>query len=102
MILTLFLCFLLEDPVYKWSLLAGLSVLPVEVYFLLKGQKLWQTVLPADRAADLEASSFRFIMTLPLAHLALPWMTLYSLCTNRIQWRGVTYELRSPSEIIVI
>lgn len=90
------------DPIFKWSLLTGLSVLVVEIFFLMKGQKLWQLVLPPDRAADLEASSLRFMMALPLAHLALPWMTLYSVCTNRIQWRGVTYELRSPSEIVVI
>lgn len=90
------------DPIFKWSLLVGLSVLPIEIFFLMKGQKLWQAVLSAERAKDLEASSMRFVMALPLAHVALPWMTLYSLCTNRIQWRGVTYELRSPSEIIVI
>jgi hypothetical protein len=78
-----------------------LSVLPIEVYFLLKGQKLWQEVL-CDWHEELENSRWKFIMALPLAHLTLPWMTLYSLCTNRIQWRGVTYELRSPSEIVVI
>lgn len=100
-ILTAALCVISPDPIYKTSLLAGLSVLPIEVWFLLKGQKLWKEVL-SDRSAELDASSMKFIMALPLAHLALPWMTLYSLCTNRIQWRGVTYELKSPSEIVVI
>lgn len=100
-ICTLILSLLLKDPIYFYSLLAGLSVLPIEVYFLLKGQQLWQEVL-SDRRNDLEGTLWKFIMALPLAHLALPWMTLYSLCSNRIQWRGVTYELRSPSEIVVI
>ena len=89
------------ESIYLYSLLAGLSVLPIEVYFLLKGQELWQSVL-SDREAELKNSAWKFIMAIPLAHLALPWMTLYSVCTNRIQWRGVTYELRSPSEIVVI
>lgn len=99
--LTIVLFSCTSEPIYLQSLLAGLSVLPIEVYFLLKGQKLWQSVL-SDRQDELKNSVWKFIMAIPLAHLALPWMTLYSVCTNRIQWRGVTYELRSPSEIVVI
>lgn len=99
--LSLFLFALSSEPIYFYSLLAGLSVLPVEVYFLLKGQELWKKVL-SDKKDELDGSLWKFIMALPLAHFALPFMTLYSLCTNRIQWRGVTYELRSPSEIVVI
>jgi len=38
----------------------------------------------------------------PLAHLILPWMTLYSLLTNRIHWRGVTYDLLSQTETVVL
>jgi ceramide glucosyltransferase len=98
---SLVLCLLYRETIYFYSLLAGLSVLPIEVYFLLKGQELWQRVLH-DRENELQGALWKFVMAIPLAHLALPWMTLYSLCTNRIQWRGVTYELRSPSEIVVI
>jgi ceramide glucosyltransferase len=97
----LVLCLFLHETIYFYSLLAGLSVLPVEVYFLLKGQNLWKQVI-CDWAVELENSRWKFVAAVPLAHLTLPWMTLYSLCTNRIQWRGVTYELRSPSEIVVI
>ena len=96
-----FLCLFVHETIYFFSLLSGLTVLPVEVYFLLKGQRLWQEVL-CDWSQELENSRWKFVMTVPLAHLTLPFMTLYSLCTNRIQWRGVTYELRSPSEIVVI
>lgn len=95
------LYFFTSDPVYFYSLLAGLAVLPVEVYFLLKGQKLWQMVL-SDRCQEISASAWKFIRAIPLAHLALPFMTLYSLCTNRIKWRGVNYELKSPSEIVIV
>jgi len=34
--------------------------------------------------------------------MVLPWVTLYSLLTNRIQWRGITYELKSPTETLII
>ncbi len=98
---TFILTLLHQEAIYFYSLLAGLSVLPIEVYFLLKGQELWQSVL-SDKKQELADSVWNFIIAIPLAHLALPWMTLYSLCTNRIQWRGITYELRSPSEIVVI
>lgn len=83
------------------ALFAGLSVLPIELLFLIKGQQLWQEVLH-DRRTELGNSFWHFCKAVPLAHLALPWMTLYSLLTNRIQWRGVTYELRSPTETVII
>lgn len=101
MIVSLILLLLFRDSIYFYSLLTGLSVLPVEVYFLLKGQQLWQEIL-SDRREELDGAFWKFVMALPLAHVALPWMTLYSVCTNRIQWRGVTYELRSPSDIVIV
>jgi len=78
---------------------------------LLQAQGLWRRVLfyqveqdskaaNIDRAYD--RSFWRSICVLPLAHFLLPWMTLNSLFTNRIQWRGVIYELKSPEETIVV
>ncbi len=91
---------------------AGLTLMVVEACFLFKAQGLWRRVLSFDRgtteAEEKELkeafgkSLVRFATILPVAHLVLPWMTLYSLLTNRIRWRGVTYELRSPSEIVVV
>jgi ceramide glucosyltransferase len=105
---------------------AGLVLLPVEMWFLLKAQKLWHRVLlsnfadgdqtarnfggtESDREIEYAAmnkaysdSFWKFTLALPLAHLVLPWMTLYSVITNRIKWRGVHYELRSPSETVTI
>ncbi len=80
---------------------AGFLLIPVEVYFLLKARRLWQRVL-LDRQEYLTESLLSSCLAIPLAHLVLPFMTLASLLTNRIQWRGVTYELKSPTETLVI
>jgi ceramide glucosyltransferase len=101
---------------------AGLILLPIEVLFLLKAQRLWYRVLslsaneeefnasdPAQKSSEralmehaYQSSLLRFSLVLPLAHIVLPWMTLYSVLTNRIRWRGINYELRSPSEVVII
>jgi ceramide glucosyltransferase len=101
---------------------AGLILLPIEVFFLLKAQRLWYRVLslsaneeefnasdPAQKSSEralmehaYQSSLLRFSLVLPLAHIVLPWMTLYSVLTNRIRWRGINYELRSPSEVVII
>ncbi len=95
------------------SLAAGLTLIPVELYFLVKAQGLWKRVLLANLPATVSQeekelhSAFdktlvRSIKAIPLAHLILPWMTLYSVLTNRIKWRGVLYELKSPTETVVV
>lgn len=43
-----------------------------------------------------------YMIAAPLTTLLSLVNTLYSLTTNRITWRGVCYEMRSPSETIVI
>lgn len=95
------------------SLAAGLSLIPVELFFLVKAQGLWKRVLLAnlptpqtedqkELQAAFDKTLMRSVMAIPLAHLVLPWMTLYSLLTNRIKWRGVLYELKSPTETVVV
>ena len=83
------------------ALLCGLSIVPVEIFFLVIARGLWQRVL-SDRKDYLRESLLSSCAAIPLAHLVLPWMTLFSILTNRISWRGVSYELRSPSETLVI
>lgn len=90
-----------RENIYLQGLAVGLTTLPVELYFLLKGQQLWERVM-SDRAKEINQTFWKFCMAVPLAHLVLPWMTLYSICTNRIQWRGVTYELCSPTKTIIV
>lgn len=80
---------------------AGLAVLPLEFIFLIRARRMWQSVL-RDNSAHLQESFASSCAAIPLAHLVLPWVTLYSVLTNRIKWRGVTYELRSPTETLVI
>ncbi len=93
------------------AFLAGLSLLPVELWFLFQSQPLWKKVLvqqtnSQNESSDLnrayDQSIWRFVYAMPLAHLLLPWLTLSSLLTNRIRWRGVTYELRSISETLIV
>lgn len=95
------------------SLAAGLTLIPVELFFLVKAQGLWKRVLLAnlphpttDDEKELQEAFdktlMRSIKAIPLAHLILPWMTLYSVLTNRIKWRGVLYELKSPTETVVV
>lgn len=83
------------------AVLAGLTVLPLELYFLVRARGLWQTVL-SDNSAHIQESFVSSCAAIPLAHLVLPWMTLFSVLTNRIKWRGIVYELRSPTETLVI
>ena len=100
---------------FEWllSLAAGLTLIPVELYFLVKAQGLWKRVLLANLPATtsdeerelhsaFDKTLLRSIKAIPLAHLILPWMTLYSVLTNRIKWRGVLYELKSPTETVVV
>lgn len=86
---------------FALATIAGACIVPVEVWFLLHARGLWQRVL-SDRAGYLQESLAASCMAIPLAHFVLPWLTLYSVITNRIQWRGITYELRSPTETLVI
>ena len=83
------------------ALLAGLTIFPLEMLFLIRARGLWQKVL-TDNSQYIQESFLTSCAAIPLAHLVLPWMTLFSVLTNRIQWRGVTYELLSPSETLII
>lgn len=100
-----------HDEPFLAAMYIGLSLLLLEFFFLLQAQGLWKRVLfrqaggddkhaHMDRAYD--RSFWQSISVLPLAHFLLPWMTLNSLFTNRIRWRGVTYELKSPEETVVV
>lgn len=93
--------FATQDTSCAIAIAAGFTIIPVEVFFLLKARKLWQRIL-VDRSEYLSESLLSSCLAIPLAHVVLPFLTLASLLTNRIQWRGVTYELRSPTETLVV
>lgn len=92
---------LLSDRWLGLGVIAGLAILPLELSFLVSARRLWKTVL-TENSRYIEESFWSSCLAIPLAHLVLPWITLYSLATNRIRWRGVTYELRSQVETLVI
>jgi hypothetical protein len=112
----------LHDTKMLGATVAGLTLIPVELAFLFRAQGMLSRVLHANLEAGrdhrsstgkdrrerslmeraYDQSLWRFSAVLPLAHLVLPWMTLYSVVTNRITWRGITYELRSPTETVII
>ena len=114
LIVVLFLCFqIVALHVYKFLtvLLAASMLLVVEFYFLFQAHGLWGKLL--NREVQDGAITWKFedayknllwqsLLVLPLAHVILPLLTLYSLLTNRIRWRGINYELRSPTETIVV
>jgi cellulose synthase/poly-beta-1,6-N-acetylglucosamine synthase-like glycosyltransferase len=78
-----------------------LSIVPME---MLNAQILMPAIaqmLPAHRE-QLEKQLWMFRLLAPLASLLALYNTVYSLFTRRITWRGITYEMRSPTETIVI
>jgi ceramide glucosyltransferase len=95
-----------------FALAIGLLLIPVELFFLLQAHSLWRSVVLSNAAGNnheqwnfaqsYEKSLARYAVILPLAHLVLPWLTLYSIVTNRIRWRGVDYLLKSENEVIIL
>lgn len=78
-----------------------LSIVPME---MLNAQILLPAIvamLPAYRE-QLESQLWMFRLLAPLASLLALYNTIFSLFTRRITWRGITYEMRSPTETIVI
>lgn len=53
-------------------------------------------------AGDLERLKWHYFFTASLAPFLSLVNTVNSLLTNRITWRGIQYELRSPTETIVL
>ncbi len=77
-----------------------LSMIPMEMInglFLLPAVK---KMLP-DYRKRIQELTWIYCLLAPLASLLALFNTVYSLFTNRITWRGVTYEMKSPTETIV-
>lgn len=90
-----------QDPWLGFAAVAGLSLLPLELVFMVLARRLWQRVL-TENSQYIRDSFLSSCTSLPLAHLVLPFMTLFSIFTNRIRWRGIKYQLLSPTETVVI
>lgn len=89
------------DPVILVSSLLMLAIIPMEI---LNGLVLLPAILemlPQHRRRLARLFPAYCLLAPPASLLALV-NTIYSLFTNRITWRGVTYEMRSPAETIVV
>jgi len=90
-----------HDPLILAASLMMLAIVPME---MINAQVLMPAIwemLPEHRQ-QLGGQFWRYRLLAPAASLLALANTLFSLFTNRITWRGVTYEMRSPTETIVI
>lgn len=90
-----------HDYWFGAAAIAGFSLLPLEVIFMVLARKLWQRVL-IENSQYIRDSFWSSCASIPLAHLVLPWLTLFSVFTNKIKWRGIRYKLVSPTQTLVI
>jgi len=78
-----------------------LAIVPME---MLNAQVLWPAIvemLPTHRER-LHAQRWRYRLLAPAASALALVNTIVSLFTRRITWRGVTYEMRSPTDTVVV
>lgn len=59
-------------------------------------------LLPVKMRHELDGLRWRYVLTAPLASIMTLINTFHSLMTRRMTWRGIQYELRSPTETIVL
>ncbi len=89
------------DPIVLASSLMMLAIAPME---MLNARLLMPTImdmLPEHRE-KLQRLAWAYRLLAPAASLLALFNTVFSLFTNRITWRGVTYEMRSPTETVVL
>jgi cellulose synthase/poly-beta-1,6-N-acetylglucosamine synthase-like glycosyltransferase len=89
------------DALILVSALLMLAIIPME---MLNGLVLMPAILemlPGHRKKLVRLLPAYCLLAPPASMLALV-NTVYSLFSKRITWRGVTYELRSPTETIII
>lgn len=86
---------------FEWKV----SVLVLVIFGLgaLKSYVRLKAVNVALRAGDtLRASVVAHIMLWPIASLVYLFNALTAAFSRRIEWRGITYELKSPTEAVII
>jgi len=99
-LLASFLLGMITDKNILLASILMLAVIPMEMInglFLLPAVK---KMLP-DYREKIQKLVWIYCLLAPLASLLALFNTIYSLFTNRITWRGVTYEMKSPTETIV-
>lgn len=78
----------------------GISIFPLEIFLLMMSRNLWNRILGVE-VSHMYEPLWLCCIAVPLAHIVLPLMTLNSVLTNKVQWRGVTYNLKSATELVI-
>ncbi|GAB6060225.1 glycosyltransferase [Desulfonatronum parangueonense] len=96
-----FLLGIVRDPLIVAGALLMLAMAPMEMiggYLLLPAV---EQMLPRFRER-IRGAAWKYLLLAPPASMLALVNTIHSLFTNRITWRGVTYEMRSPTETVII
>lgn len=100
-LLLLSMASIIKSPIIIFSSILMLSIIPME---MANGLLLMPSIIkmmPENKGEIISTSHF-YCLLAPLASLLALVNTIYSLFTIRITWRGITYEMRSKTETIVI
>jgi len=100
-LLTAFLLGLITSKVILLASLLMLAIVPMEMLNGLILLSAVEQILPEHKDI-IRKRCWRYIAAAPLASFLALGNTIYSLFTNRIAWRGITYELRSPVKTKII
>ncbi len=90
-----------SDPLLLISGLLMLAIVPMEMLGGLLLLPAVQKMLPAHKE-KLQNMAWKYFLLAPLASMLALANTVYSLFTSRITWRGVTYEMRSPTSTVIV
>jgi cellulose synthase/poly-beta-1,6-N-acetylglucosamine synthase-like glycosyltransferase len=86
---------------FKWPLAL---ILIIYALGTLKAHLRWRAVsLPLTQyKTELRRDAFAHLCLWPLASLLYLYNALAALLSRRIRWRGITYELKSPKETVIM
>lgn len=86
---------------FAWPLV---FILAIYALGTLKAHLRWRAVsLPlAQYKTELRRDAFAHLFLWPLASVLYLYNALAALFSRRIRWRGITYELKSPKETVII
>lgn len=79
-------------------------ILVIYALGILKAHLRWRAVsIPlAQYKTELRRDAFAHLFLWPLASVLYLYNALAALFSRRIRWRGITYELKSPKETVII
>ena len=81
-----------------------LCVLVIYALGIMKAHLRWRAVqIPlAEYQAELRRDRFAHLFLWPVASALYLYNALSALLSRRIRWRGITYELKSPQETVIM